>query len=138
MHCQDSQANRILYEFNFNDFADTHSHGQQTSQFCQLLLMAGSVFSLSQRVTVRSFSSLSSLSFSAKSLGIFLKKKALDNALVLMYLYLSVIVSNCLWTRANQDLSITLMNRIRAQKLLRSCDNSKYNYCSPVSQLVYC
>ena len=92
MHCQDSQANRILYEFNFNDFADTHSHGQQTSQFCQLLLMAGSVFSLSQRVTVRSFSSLSSnLSFSAKSVGI-LKKKALDNALVLMYLYLSVIV----------------------------------------------
>ena len=105
MHCQDSQANRILYEFNFNDFADTHSHGQQTSQFCQLLLMAGSVFSLSQRVTVRSFSSLSSnLSFSAKSVGI-LKKKALDNALVLMYLYLSVIVCN---------------------------------YCSSVSQLVYC
>ena len=132
MHCQDSQANRILYEFNFNDFADTHSHGQQTSQFCQLLLMAGSVFSLSQRVTVRSFSSLSSnLSFNAKSVGIFYK--VLYNAFVLMYL-LSLIVCNCLWTMANQDLSITLMNRIRAQKLLRTCDNSKYKYCSPVSQ----
>ena len=113
MHCQDSQANRIMYEFNFNDFADTHSHGQQTSQFCQLLLMAGSVFSLSQRVTVRSFSSLSSnLSFNAKSVGIFYK--VLYNAFVLMYL-LSLIVCNCPWTMANQDLSITLMNRIRAQ-----------------------
>ena len=42
MHCQDTQANIILYEFNFNNFTDTHR--QQTSQICQLLLMAWSEF----------------------------------------------------------------------------------------------